>query len=197
MGIDNRFQVCYNVIVHKGKVGNIMKDLKFYTQYAKSLLDSLNIPYVDCPVSVNTRLTKTWGQCWHKRVFGVIEHRITLNPILLRDTTEDDALMNTLLHEYLHTCPKCDNHGAVWKHYADLINNKYHYNIKRCTSSEEKGLNTEEYVKYKYEVSCPDCGHTWRYLRKSNGVKGALANHRMSCPYCGYIGKNWKVKTNL
>lgn len=167
-----------------------MKDLKFYTQYAKTLLDSLNIPYVDYPVEINMRLTRTWGMCYKSP-----RKYIALNHVLLLDDTDDDALMNTLLHEYLHTCPKCFNHGKEWKRYAKIVNDKYHYNIQTRTSSEEKGL--DKSLLYKYELSCPECGHTWYFGRKSNAVKGALVNHIMTCPCCGYKGRGWKLKTNF
>lgn len=168
-----------------------MKDLTFYTQYAKTLLSSLNIPFVDCPVEVNGRLTRTWGQCWHQYSFGVVNHRITLNPILLEDKTDDDALMNTLLHEYLHTCPKCNNHGALWKRYADMINRKYHYNIKRCTSSEEKGFDVEK-MDYKYIVVCPKCNSKSGFKRRSRVVDTAERHGNLICK-CGYRGKDFKV----
>lgn len=170
-----------------------MKDLDFYTRYAKSILDSLNIPYVDCPVSVNPRL-KVWGKHWCTRGRNntTYNHRIELNKVLVLDTTEDDALMDTLIHEYLHSCPNCQCHTGMWKYYANMVNEKYHYNIQRCTSYEEKGIEPA-IANCNWEVSCPNCNHKWGFARKSNAVKGALANHEMGCPICNKYSRGWKV----
>ena len=84
---------------------------------------------------------------------------------------DDDALMNTLIHEYLHTCPKCMNHGKIWQKYARKINEKYHYNIKRTTSSAEKGIK-EETEKPKYIVTCPHCGKV--HDRDKNAARNIL-----------------------
>ena len=167
-----------------------MKDLDFYTRYAKSILLSLNIPFVDCSVSTNPRLTKNWGYCHYNGCTKT--YAITLNPILIDDTVSDDALMNTLLHEYLHTCPKCMRHTGMWKHYAELVNNRYHYNIKRCTSSAEKGIEIET-MKYNWAVACPNCNHEWHYQKRAHVIKLAEQNTELGCPYCNRKSKGWKV----
>lgn len=174
----------------------IMKDLQFYIKYAKSILEDLNIPYNDCNVSVNTRLAKTWGIChhreWHNGTWK--HHWIELNKVLLLDTTSDDALMNTLLHEYLHTCPRCDNHKAVWQHYANMINSKYNYNIKRCTSSKEKGISVSD--NFKYTVSCDNCGAEYGYSKHTKVVRIAEQHGSLTCPHCNRTHTDWSAKQN-
>ena len=183
---------CAIIRLRKQRKETTMKDLDFYTRYAKSILTSLNIPFVDCTVSVNTRLNSVWGRCHHEYAYNHTTHRIELNKVLVTDTVSDDALMNTLLHEYLHTCPNCNNHGKQWKYYAQLINQKYHYNIKRTTSCAEKGI-VEEKKKPRYTVTCPRCGSVSSYLRKSNVVDAALNNRMLRCG-CGYSGRDFEVE---
>lgn len=170
-----------------------MKDLDFYTRYAKSILLSLNIPFVDCPVSVNPRI-KMWGKHWcTKNGNRTYNHRIELNKVLVLDSTSDDALMNTLLHEYLHSCPNCQCHTGMWKYYAKLVNDRYHYNIKRCTSSAEKGIAETVSANHNWSISCPNCNHEWQYQKRSRIVKLAEQNTELQCPYCNHKGKGWKV----
>lgn len=170
-----------------------MKDLTFYVAYAKSILNDLGIPYKDYPVSVNQRLTGKWGRCiTYYNNSG--NNRIELNPVLIMDTTNDDALMDTLLHEYIHTCPGCDNHGKVFKYYANIINTKYHYHIKRTTSAAEKGLdNTVLKPDAKYRVECPQCHRSWGYLRNSSVVKCARDHKLLKC-ICGYSGRDFILR---
>lgn len=167
-----------------------MKDLIFYSKYAKSIMDSLNIPYVDCGVKVSYRLKRTWGNC-HLDGYSH-KYDITISHRLLNDEVDDDALMNTLIHEYLHTCPKCMNHGKIWQKYARKINEKYHYNIKRTTSSAEKGIK-EETEKPKYIVTCPHCGNQTGYLRRGGVVNAVLNNRTLRC-VCGYSGKDFELE---
>jgi len=170
-----------------------MKDLVFYSKYAKSIMDSLNIPYVDCDIKVSYRMTRTWGYC---HLDGYThKYDITISHRLLKDEVDDDALMNTLIHEYLHTCPKCMNHGKLWKHYAEMINSKYHYHIKTRTSSAEKGIVDER--KPKYVIECPHCHKQSYYYRKSSVVTAALNNRRLTCGTCGYSGNDFPVEHML
>lgn len=47
---------------------------------------------------------------------------------------EEKIIQMTIVHELLHTCEGCFNHGAKWKYYAEVMNNKYGYQITRIYS---------------------------------------------------------------
>lgn len=64
------------------------------------------------------------------------------------------------------------NHGKEWQQWAELVNDCYAcYNIKRCSSASEKGVNVEEHIKrkhtdYKWKIKCFSCDREWKYKRK-------------------------------
>ena len=114
-------------------------------------LEKINIPYnTNVDFNVNPRFVK-WGQC-AKRVDG---YHISVNKVLA-DGNHKDGLVNTLIHELLHTCPGCMNHGSTWKRYAGMVNNTYGISITRTNSAEEKGVDPEEVRKEKpkYKFKC-------------------------------------------
>lgn len=118
-------------------------------------------------VTVNNRLTRCWGKCWHK-YDGT--HRIEISGRLMSEELDDLALMTTMIHEILHTVKGCNNHGVNWKNAAGKIMAKYpEYNITRCTSSEEKGIDVME--TYKYVLKCTKCGALHGSTRMSKSVK--------------------------
>lgn len=115
-----------------------MRDLQMVARDCMSMLDCLKIPYCyDVRFTVNTRAKKRWGQCI-RRVNG--SYDININVILLDESTDIRGLENTILHELLHTCEGCMNHGAIWKKYAEMVYKAYGYNVKRTSDAYEKGV---------------------------------------------------------
>lgn len=80
----------------------------------------------------------------------------------------DDIIKNTIIHELIHCLPKCTNHGAEFRKYAKIINEKLGYNITRTGNKKEdfKKSNVEysEIEEYKYKIKCKECGQL--YYRK-------------------------------
>lgn len=154
-----------------------MQNFRPFIKECYEELDKCNIPYSKhIEWKTSGRLTKTWGYAekWGKR------YTITLSEILLADNVNSVAIKDTMIHEILHTIPKCMNHGAEWKKYASIVNSHYpQYNIKRTTSCEEKGIEKTE--KYKYVLKCKECGHTYFYTRQTKAVKNYEKFH---CGYC-------------
>lgn len=140
-------------------------------------LDALNIPYGNVrEVSINTRAKRRWGQC--KKVGSV--YHINISDRLLENK---DGLKNTIIHELLHTCPNCMNHGQPWKSVADKVNKKYGYNIKRCSDADEKGVKPlDETYEYKYVFKCKDCGQMVRQMRASKFTRNPQS---YKCGCCG------------
>lgn len=165
-----------------------MNNLKQAIKEVENILDSLNIEYgpID-DVVINDRAKSRWGLCRYnsKRKDFTIE----INTELL--FSDYDALMNTLIHEFLHAHISRfhDGHRGKWKTYATLVNIRYpQYNIKRCTSAEEKGL-SDYHIKhrresYKYIIVCDGCGNVDKYKRKSSIVTSILANPKHSNCWC-------------
>jgi len=115
-----------------------MRDLEAIAYECMEKLDALEIPYGNVTeISVNTRAKSRWGQCRHKPD-GT--HTININVELLDESNDIRGLENTIIHELLHTCPGCNNHGPIWKTYAEKVRAAYGYDIKRCSDAAEKGI---------------------------------------------------------
>ena len=153
-----------------------MKDLKMTANKCMSMLDNIGIEYGTISKwEINSRAIKRWGQC-KKRNDNFI---ISISSKLLEDSVDNKALETTVLHELLHTVEGCLNHGNKWQNVANRVNSRYGYNIKRTTSSEEKGI---ERTPYTYMVKCKDCGcEIGRY--KMSSVISHPQNYR--CGSCG------------
>ena len=167
-----------------------MKDINMLFRDAREVLDSLNIEYGNIlAVNVNSRAKSRWGRCYSK---GNNNYVIEISERLLQYDVSWEAAMNTMIHELLHAHKDRMCHTGEWKRCANLVNRKDpQYNIKRCTSSEEKGIPEEHYKSrnesYKWEIVCDKCGTVDKYKRKSNVVKLILANPKNSgcrCTVC-------------
>lgn len=116
-------------------------------------------------VTVNTRAASRWGQC--KRINGY--YTINISARLLDDDVELVHLEDTMIHELLHTCDGCMNHGAEWKRRAEMVNRAYGYNIKRTASAAEKGIAEDRVERAaKYKFVCNECGQVITRNRASD-----------------------------
>lgn len=148
-----------------------MKDLMAIASECMVMLDDLNIEYGNITKwEVNTRAKNRWGQC---RKLPNGDFSINISSVLLEDDVDIQSVETTVLHELLHSVKGVKGHGPEWKRLADKVNKAYGYNIKRCTSSEEKGIapiqTTPKTVKHKFV--CTDCGQTIERLKESKFTK--------------------------
>lgn len=145
-----------------------MRDLQKAFQNCIGLMDEIHMDYGKITeVTVNTRAKHRWGQCKCK-VIGfkyngepIYEYSINISSLLLNERVPIESLQNTIIHEILHTCPGCANHGYEWKRRAAIVKRELGYDIKRCSSFEERGVDAsliEEYKAPKYVVRCKKCG---------------------------------------
>lgn len=164
------------------------RDLNEYAENALQMAKDCGIPYgIITDFSVNTRAKSRWARTWKN---GDI-YRIEVSCDLLDDRNNEKGLYNTLLHEILHTCKGCLNHGAKWKEYAEIIRKEYGYEIKRASTYEEKGICEEvaktrkEYrknrEKVKHIIRCKKCGHEFKRKRKSKFTE----NYTIYKCFCG------------
>ena len=149
--------------------------LDFYFDFATDILLSLNLYWGE--VSKLFIMPKA-----STRVLGLCEHNydywgnwdgtfsISLNPCLFADGVNEDIIIQTLLHELIHTMDGCFNHGKNFKYYARIINNKYGYNISRTTDSSKFGVELPK-RKNKFEIVCNNCGAVWHYKKSTRFVQ--------------------------
>ena len=129
-------------------------------------LISIGIPVsnrLEPEVRINTRARRRLGCCYYQSG----RYWIEVSQAVLED---EDLLKQTLVHELLHTCPKCRDHGPKWKAYAQTVNEKLGYRIERTVKTETPAgsLRHEE---IKYILECQSCGAQIKRMRMSKAVK--------------------------
>lgn len=147
-----------------------MRNLDEITEECLNMVRTLHIPIKeDTPVKYNGRIRKKWGYC--KRTSDNT-FEISISTALGEDDVPKKSLMSTILHELLHTCPGCFNHGKLWKSYAQAIKKEYGIHIR--TSSDAETMK----IKPHYYVKCRKCK-----VKMWNTMKPA--NKEGRCPICG------------
>lgn len=163
--------------------------MKHYEEKVNKLLQvvineakSINIPISDniCSnVLINKRAKKRFGAC-KTRIYKNKKHfQIEIGSAL--NICEDNIIKTVLMHEILHTCENCNNHGKLWKQYAKKVNIYYGYNIKTSSTYEEYGLsNIEAKETYRYKIRCIKCNNLYYRMRKSSIIKN-IDRYRCVC----------------
>ena len=137
---------------------------------------TIKIPVSDriCPqVRLNRRARTRFGCCIRKDGAYTIE----LSAQLAKEGAEE-AVLQVLAHEVLHTCYGCSNHGPRWKGYAQRMNAAYGYQISRTDKFEDLGIQDDRPVRY--WVVCTQCGRKIPRMKRSPLVDHP-ERYRCSC----------------
>lgn len=111
-------------------------------------------------VRLNRRARTRFGCCVRK------DGRYTIEvSAQLAEQGSEDAILQVLAHEVLHTCYGCSNHAARWKGYAQRMNTAYGYHIRRTDNYEELGIEDNRPVRY--YVVCVKCGRRIPRMKRS------------------------------
>lgn len=124
-------------------------------------------------VEVNTRAQRRLGCCVCR------EGRFTIQ-VSARLLEDAPLLRATLLHELLHTCYGCQNHGKRWKAYAQRVGEALGVEITRTVPLEGPAQPLRQ-EPVKYLLQCQSCGRLIPRRRLSKAVKYPS---RYRCP-CG------------
>lgn len=142
-------------------------------------LTALRIPVSDeiCPEIRFAKATSWYGQCQQNRVYQGKRYKFVISISEYHLQSSERAIRNTLIHELLHTCPGCLNHGTKWKAYATLVQQQLGYNIIRAGGDKDKqsvmeAARQQKRAGYqtKYLLVCTKCGQGFIRYRKSNLV---------------------------
>ena len=126
---------------------------------------------------INSRAKARFGKCTN--IKGMYQIEVSSELFQL----EDKPIETVILHELLHTCRGCMNHGKRWKQYAAVLNETYGYEITAKTSYEHLGLKTpESRESVKYMVVCCRCGAQFPRKRMCSLVENV---DRYRCGKCG------------
>lgn len=139
---------------------------------------------------VDYKTVNQWGYC---RKLSNGYYNVYISKYLLYDDSDEKALKETILHEILHTCRGCFNHGKTWKKHADKLNKLYGYSITCTAVDKDKNLCEnalkDRRDKYKYLFQCESCGNIVGRMRKSDFTENPYDYH---CAFCG--GKIKQIK---
>ena len=162
-----------------------MKNYLETYEKCKGILDSLEIPYtVGVPIKVNNRLSRAMGRTcgtfagYNRYGEPTYNFKIELNPAMVEDTVADFDLEDTILHELLHTCPGCQNHGAKWKSYAGIVNRRFGYSISRTGDVKEVQSRIERVNPDRYEIFCSGCGKKIATRKKWCNLTANIGRYR-------------------
>ena len=117
-------------------------------------------PNIDPQVRLNRRARTRFGCCIRRNG----EYTIELSALLARDGSEQ-AVLQVLCHEVLHTCYGCSNHGARWKSYAQRMNAAYGCHISRTDDHDSLGIEDDRPVRY--YVICENCQRRIPRMKRS------------------------------
>ncbi len=123
----------------------------------------IKIGKVSC-IRYNPRLRTTFGRCEKRGK----EFTISINSVFENHEDEHESeLMDVVLHELIHTCEGCFNHGYLFKGYAVRVNARFGHHVSTYASTEyAKGLGIErKKIAAKYAIQCTACGR--QYARKT------------------------------
>jgi len=186
---------------------------KYSVKQLKEMNELLQKTYLECmadlnaieiPIStdirkveINTRAQSRWSMT-HKRYDEYHEkyYTIDINADLCTGLV-NEGLRETMLHELIHTCESCMNHGDTWLSYVAKCNSIYGTKIKRASNADDKGFTKEMRAsspRFKYEVICLDCDKSIDgFSRETKTIKNVKAGY-CSCGRCH--GHNLKVVQN-
>lgn len=149
-------------------------------EMACSVCNTNNIPYnKSVKWEVGKRSSKMLGVCSRKKTPEGYKYTIKINPVLFLEDNQK-ALIQTCIHELIHTCDDCFCHTGTWKRYAQKVTYNTEYKITRCYDGNITGM-SELKAKDKYVIECVDCSFSRKYARAGKVVKHPS---QYRCPLC-------------
>lgn len=164
-----------------------------YIDKASSILSECSPKYVE-PHIISVKISRArsfFGRVTTTPCGAKIEVSSVFNEIPTYELF-DERLTSCMIHELIHTMPKCMNHGSQFQYQAYLVNRKYpQYKIQTSTYGSDYGIPTIEKPD-RYIVRCYNCGYEWRYKIKPRvwkDVNKPTSTYRCSCGGKRFIGK--------
>lgn len=143
-----------------------MHDLQRISKECIEEMKKANIPIRDEKIIEikSELLDEDYGFCEYD---GSYNFDIIINEKLLRDECPLVELKEVVIHELLHTCPRCLSHSNTWRKYAGIMNDVYGYALLVC-KDDDSIFYPEMPILHRYR--CPKCGSTYnsRMLKKWN-----------------------------
>ena len=159
-----------------------LKDLQEIYKICVQECKNVDIPIRDDKV-IKIEFTKEYAQ--ESRGFCIMDNdcntfSIFINSIYQEKDCPIEELKETIIHELIHTCPRCQSHGKIWMKYAKILNDKYGYELM-TTKDYEAVFNKELPILHKYV--CKTCGSFFN-LRVENETYFSKDMY-FCCSFCG------------
>lgn len=110
--------------------GTEIKKIKPLIEDCISKCQAINIPIAEEITFTSMNGERTYGITQLNRYTK--EYTIKISKRLVKE----EDIKNTIIHELLHTCKGCLNHGYQWNAYGSRIERNYGYVIQRCDNKE-------------------------------------------------------------
>lgn len=132
------------------------------------------VPYsnkIDDNVRISKRAFRFLGRCtknWLKDSYFITVSQPLLN------TNNTKLIKETLIHELIHTCKNCFNHGNNFKYFMYVVNNETDYNVTINSNNKEYAKQVENFRKNskpKYKITCVKCGMVTYRSRLNKNIK--------------------------
>ncbi len=134
-------------------------------------------------IKINNRAKARFGACKVKKGILGKSYIIEISSEIVECNTK--IISEVIIHELLHTCPGCFNHGKKWKSYASKVESSLGYTIKTTQKYEDFGLDRpDEKEEIKYVIKCAGCGAEFQRKRLCKLVKNP---EKYRCGKCGNI----------
>ena len=143
-----------------------MKNLKSLYAQAIDMVGKAHINHGEI-ITIQPHQMNAWGKC---RRYPDGKFYITINPMLLEDSVSDRVVLETIIHEIIHTVQGCFNHSPVWKKYVQIINDMYNMDISRTKTFEYMGIEKPKETA-RYILKCEQCGHEYTRQRMSDVIR--------------------------
>lgn len=121
-----------------------------------------------------TTRQNVYGVCLERRYRNnkeVVYTQVKVNKKFAEKANEQQML-NTLLHECLHSaCGADEHHGGKWAIAAKTLNDKCGYQLSAKADFKDENGKTISTKADKYIIQCKCCGNKWFYSRLSKSVK--------------------------
>lgn len=128
----------------------------------------------------NRRAKKRLGCC--KKEKSLMQEKFIIEVALVMQTETDEKIKEILIHELLHTCKGCFNHGPAWKALAQKVNQAYGYKISTYVDTRQLNIDKPAPPKYKYKITCSSCKTAFYRQKRSKLIEKP---QRYRCGKCG------------
>lgn len=105
-----------------------MHDLAKIAEECISEMKRVGIPVRDNEIAdIKTDNIDSFGSCTDDGYYK--NFIITIRNDLIQDICPLVDLKQIIIHELIHTCPRCWVHGKTWRKYAMIMNDAYGYSL--------------------------------------------------------------------